>query len=51
MGVAESLCQGTEEGGPTVLLSYSRFGPSKTGLWRSQALSVEMGKVTFVPAL
>lgn len=47
MGVAESLCLGTEEGGPTVLLSYSRLG--RTGFLRSQALSVETGKVTLVP--
>lgn len=51
MGVAESLCLGTEKGGPTVLLSYSRFGPSKTGFLRLQALSVETGKVTFVPGI
>lgn len=49
MGVAESLSLGTEEGGPTVLLAYSRFGPSRTRFLRSQALSVETSKVTFVP--
>lgn len=49
MGVAESLCLGTEEVRPTVLLAYSRFGLSKTGFMRSQALSVETSKVTFGP--
>lgn len=49
MGVSESLYLGTEAGRPTVLLAYNRFSPSKTEFMRSQALSVETGKVTFVP--
>lgn len=49
MGVSESLCLGTEEGRRMVLLAYNGFSPSETEFMRSQALSVETGKVTFVP--